>query len=150
MSHIISIHLHISQYTSTYLNISQWISISQIFQHIPTNFWQFHHISTTWIFPFLAVFPAMRWYSLHQHRWGGGSKDQGRVFFCFFWIERCRKPWRWPRFWVNNVDLVDFWQCFWWLYKLKLLDLAWRSWFSSRFLGVEFYQIAIGDQHTKD
>jgi hypothetical protein len=33
---------------------------------------------------------------------------------------------------------VDFWQCFWWLYKLKLLDLAWRSWFSSRFWGLNF------------
>ena len=149
MSHIISIHLHISQYTSTYLNISQWISISQIFQHIPTNFWQFHHISTTWIFPFLAVFPAMRWYSLHQHRWGGGSKDQGRVFFLVFLDREMSKAVTLATFLGEQRWLSGFLAMFLVVVQVEITGFGMEILIFFTFLGVEFYQIAIGDQHTK-
>ena len=146
-SNIISIHLNIPKYISMDLNDSK------IFQHIPRNFWQFHHISGP------REFSPSPWQCFRQ--WGGTActnidevvvrKTKDQVFFLFFWIERCRVgPWRpRPRFWVNNVDLVDFLAMFLVLVQVEITGFGMEILIFFAFLGVEFYQIAIGDQHTK-
>ena len=50
---------------------------------------------------------------------------------------------------MNNVDLVDFLAMFLVLVQVEITGFGMEILIFFAFLGVEFYQIAIGDQHTK-